>query len=425
MTTPSPWLAPYRTNPVDGQVLIPGSKSLTNRALVLASLADSPSILEGPLASRDTDLMVAALSALGARVEREGVRWTIIPRSNVPTADIDIDCGLAGTVMRFVPPLATLAPIGVVFDGDPHARKRPMSTIISALRCLGADIDDEGRETLPFVVHGDAALKGGTVEIDASASSQFVSALLLAGAGYDEGVDVHHVGDDIPSAPHIAMTVAQLRMRGVQVDDNEANRWIVKPGTVSAMDQRIEPDLSNAGPFIAGAIVTGGSARIRHWPTATDQAGDQWQTIARSFGATVERDGADLVFAAGSAINAVDLDLHDVGELTPVIAAIAAFADGPSQLTGIKHLRGHETDRLRALATEFNKRGGKVTESDDGLLIEPAKLSGGTFNTYDDHRMAHAGVVIGLRVRDLVVENVATTNKTYPDFAPVWERFFR
>ncbi|MGZ5371527.1 3-phosphoshikimate 1-carboxyvinyltransferase, partial [Aeromicrobium sp.] len=334
----------------------------------------------------------------------------------------DIDCGLAGTVMRFVPPIAVLADADISFDGDEHARIRPMSTIIEALRSLGANISDEGRGSLPFTVHGSAGLKGGVVDIDASASSQFVSALLLAGARYDEGIDIRHTGKPVPSMPHIEMTITQLRLRGVVVDDSGPNRWTVAPGPIAALDAEIEPDLSNAGVFIAAALVTRGRITIRNWPEHTDQAGDRWREIAALFGASVAAVGGDMVFTAGDSLTGVDLDLHDEGELTPVIAAICALADGPSRLTGIGHLRGHETDRLAALAAEINRLGGDVAELDDGLAINPRPLRGGVFSTYDDHRMAHAAVVLGLKTKDLFVENVVTTVKTYPNFAPVWER---
>jgi len=422
MTASLPWLAPYRDTPLDGDLLIPGSKSLTNRVLILSALADGPSVLTRPLGSRDTSLMIGALTALGATVERNGIQWTVTPSPWTSRQPVDIDCGLAGTVMRFVPPVAALSSAAVRFDGDEHARVRPMSTIIEALRAVGADIVDDDRGSLPFTLKGSGGLKGGLVEIDASASSQFVSALLLAGARYDEGIDIRHIGKPVPSMPHIEMTVAQLRLRGVDVDDSEPNRWTVAPGPIAALDAEIEPDLSNAGVFIAAALVTRGRITIRNWPEHTDQAGDRWREIATLFGATVEAVDGDMVFTAGESLPGVELDLHDEGELTPVIAAVCALADGASHLTGIGHLRGHETDRLAALATEINKLGGDVSEFDDGLAIMPRPLRGGVFNTYDDHRMAHTAVVLGLKTKDLFVENVATTVKTYPNFAPVWER---
>lgn len=422
MTAPLPWLAPYRDTPFVGEVLVPGSKSLTNRTLILAALGDGPSTITRPLGSRDTQLMSAALTALGATIQRDGMTWTVTPPAMPGTDPVTVDCGLAGTVMRFVPLLAALGNASVTFDGDEHARIRPMATTIATLRSLGVTVDDEGRGSLPFTVHGTGQIIGGPLEIDASSSSQFISALLLVGARFDKGLDLRHVGTSLPSMPHIEMTVAELRRRGVRIDTDEPARWVVHPGPIEALDVQIEPDLSNAGVFIAGALVTGGSVRIRNWPTQTDQAGDAWRQIAPAFGGTVTPDGDDLVFAAGEELTGVELDLHDVGELTPVIAAMAALATTPSRLTGIAHLRGHETDRLAALVTEINRFGGDAEELSDGLAIRPRALHAETFRTYDDHRMAHAGVVVALRVPDTHVENVVTTVKTYPNFAPVWER---
>lgn len=400
---------------------VPGSKSLTNRLLVLAALGDGPSVLTNPLDSRDTGLMVRALEALGARVEQTGDVWNVTPARDGVEGHIALDCGLAGTVMRFAPPVAALSSASVTFDGDARARSRPMSTTIAALRALGVEVDDGGRSALPFTVHGTGVVGGGDLEIDASSSSQFVSALLLAAPRFSRGLDLRHVGDALPSQPHIDMTVAELRRRGVAVDAG-GDRWTVRPGTIDALDAGVEPDLSNAGPFVAAALITGGTVRVSSWPERTEQAGDAWRSIAESFGGHAERDHADIIFMGGSDVRGVELDLHDVGELTPVVAAVAALADGESRLTGIAHLRGHETDRLAALATEINKLGGDVEELDDGLLIRPRPMHGGLFETYDDHRMAQAAVVLGLRVPGLLVANVGTTAKTYPDFATVWER---
>lgn len=422
MTAPLPWLAPHRDTPFVGEVLVPGSKSLTNRVLILAALGDGPSTITRPLGSRDTSLMAAALTALGATIEREGVTWTVSPIGSTGDEPVTIDCGLAGTVMRFVPLLAALGSAAVTFDGDEHARVRPMATTIETLRGLGVEVDDGGRGSLPFTVHGTGRVEGGTVSIDASASSQFVSALLLVGPHLERGIDLRHTGTSLPSMPHIEMTVAELRRRGVRIDTPGPAHWVVHPGPVGALDVEIEPDLSNAGVFIAGALVTGGSVRIRNWPVHTDQAGDAWRHIVPAFGGTARQDGDDLVLAAGQTLEGVELDLHDVGELTPVIAAIAALASGPSRLTGVAHLRGHETDRLAALVAEINRLGGDAEEIEDGLVVRPRPMHGTTFRTYDDHRMAHAAVVLGLRVPELFVENVVTTIKTYPNFAPVWER---
>lgn len=432
MTAPPPWPAPHRDTPFAGDVLVPGSKSLTNRVLILAALGDGPSVLTRPLASRDTTLMADALASLGVTIERGDLTWTVTPPTSFAHDAATIDCGLAGTVMRFVPLLAALGTASITFDGDEHARVRPMATTIATLRALGVEVDDDGRGSLPFTVHAAGTPVGGEIEVDASTSSQFVSALLLVGARLEKGLDLRHVGATLPSLPHIEMTVAELRRRGVQVTEHVENtqqphnngptRWVVRPGTIDALDVEIEPDLSNAGVFIAAALVTGGSVRVRSWPRVTDQAGDAWRTIVPAFGGTVAEDGDDLVFSAGPTLHGVELDLHDVGELTPVVAAMAALAQTPSRLTGVAHLRGHETDRLAALVTEINRLGGDAEELEDGLLVRPRPLHRETFQTYDDHRMAHAAAVLGLRVPGLLVENVATTAKTYPDFAPVWER---
>ncbi len=416
------WPAPLADRPLDAEVTIPGSKSLTNRVLVLAALGEDESCVSQPLVSRDTELMAAALESLGARIVRDGDIWRIRP-IDFGDAPVEVDCGLAGTVMRFVPPIAALGRAPVTFDGDPRARERPMSGTIDGLRALGAEVDDDGRGTLPFTVRP-PDIAGGDIEIDSSASSQFVSALLLVGARFREGLRLRHTGATLPSQPHIDMTVTQLRERGVHVD-TEPGTWTVHPGPIAGEDVAIEPDLSNAGPFVAAALVTGGSVRIRHWPESTDQAGDAWPWIADAFGASTHRDGDALVVTGGPSLRAVDLDLHDVGELTPVVAALAALADDTSTIRGVAHLRGHETDRLAALAAEINGLGGEVVETDDGLRITPRPLHGGVFGTYHDHRLAHAAAVLGLAVPGVVIENVETTAKTYPGFAEDWSELCR
>jgi 3-phosphoshikimate 1-carboxyvinyltransferase len=295
-----------------------------------------------------------------------------------------------------------------------------MAPVVDALRALGAQVEDDGRGRLPFSVVGSGSLAGGAVTLDASASSQFISALLLAGARFDQGVVVHHDGKPVPSEPHIQMTVEALRDAGVVVDDSEVNTWRVEPSEVNALDVQVEPDLSNAAAFLAAALVSDGSVRVPGWPQHTTQAGDAIRDIFDAMGAEVSLDRGGLTVSGSGQLSGLDVDLHDVGELTPVVAAVAAFADSPSRLRGIAHLRGHETDRLSALAHEINALGGHVVETEDGLRITPAPLHGGLFHTYDDHRMAMAGAVLGLRVPDLVLENVGTTAKTLPQFTRRW-----
>ncbi len=415
-----PWPAPRALAPVDLTVALPGSKSLTNRALVLAASAQAPSVVGRALRSRDTLLMAAALTSLGSRVDTSSEDWLVTPAAF--TDDATIDCGLAGTVMRFVPPLAALSTGTVAFDGDAHMRNRPMGAVLGALAALGIDVDDgDGAPgALPFSIRGTGSVPGGTVVIDASASSQFISALLLAGARYDDGIDVLHDGKPVPSLPHIEMTVEMLREHGVVVDDSEANRWTVSPGPVRAVDRVIEPDLSNAAPFLALAAVTGGAVTVRHWPRATTQPGDDLREILAQMGCTVEHGPEGLRVTGPEQLSGVDLDLHDVGELTPAIAALCALAGTPSHLRGVAHIRGHETDRLAALATELSGLGADVVERHDGLSITPAPLHGGRWRTYADHRMAHAGVILGAVVDGVLIEDVATTAKTFPDFAGTW-----
>ena len=431
-----PWPAPRARGPVEAVVSLPGSKSLVNRALVLAAISDGPSVVRRALRSRDSLLMAGALTALGAAVDTSGDDWSVTPgslasgaRGDGLVSDARIDVGLAGTVMRFVPPVAALVSGRTAFDGDEHMRNRPVGEILAALRTLGVEVEGDA---LPFTIQGSGSVPGGVVTIDASESSQFVSALLLAGARYDRGVDVRHAGEPVPSLPHIEMTVAVLREHGVVVETHlnergEPDRWVVHPGPVKAVDHVIEPDLSNAAPFLALAAVTGGAVTVRDWPARTTQPGDALRDLLSQMGCTVERTDAGLRVTGpdpATGLSGIDVDLHDVGELTPAVAALCALARTPSQLRGIAHIRGHETDRLAALATELGSLGADVTEHPDGLSLRPAPLHGGVFHTYADHRMAHAGVIVGAVVEGVLVENVETTSKTFTDFAPFWASLF-
>jgi len=324
----SDWAAPLATGRVDAVVSLPGSKSLTNRALLLAALADGPSVVRRALRSRDTLLMAAALTGLGSTVDTSSEDWSVTPGRF--DRDTQVDCGLAGTVMRFVPPAAALSSGTVAFDGDPHMRTRPIGEVLTALRSLGVDVDDGGRGALPFEVRGTGSVRGGRVVIDASASSQFVSALLLAGARYEQGVTVHHDGKPVPSEPHIRMTVEVLRDAGVVVDDNDPNTWRVEPSEINSLEVQVEPDLSNAGPFLAAAVVTGGTVHVPGWPQHTTQAGDALRDIFDAMGADVTLDRSGLTVTGSGTVNGLDVDLHDAGELAPVVAAVAALADSPS-----------------------------------------------------------------------------------------------
>ena len=415
------WAAPQKKAPIYSVVTLPGSKSLTNRELVLSALAAEPTLLTGALASRDSALMIAALTSLGSKIEQlDETALRISPLGELNTNAV-IDCGLAGTVMRFVPPLAALVNGPVEFDGDAAARRRPMNITIDSLRALGVSVEDHGTGALPFTVIGTGSIEGGALTIDASASSQFVSGLLLSAARFEKGLTLRHVGEHLPSLPHIEMTLETLRQRGVNAYSPETAVWRVEPGPIGGGEIAIEPDLSNAGPFLAAAMVAGGSVTVSGWPDTTTQVGDEFDGILQRMGARIERSALGLTITGNGNIHGIDIDLSIGGELTPVIAALAALADSPTRISGVAHLRGHETDRLAALSTEINRIGGICRETADGLEIDPSdNLHGALWHTYEDHRMATAGAIIGLRVADIVVEDITTTSKTMPNFAQLW-----
>ena len=423
------WSAPFRGGltsvgePINAKISIPGSKSATNRALILAAIAKTPSRLRKPLSSRDADLMVKGLQNLGCKIDEikteQGFDYQITPQKlSGPT---QIDVGNAGTVMRFLPPIASLATGLVHFDGDARSHERPLEPVIKALEQLGASIEHGNKYRLPLTINGSGEIKGGVVEVDASASSQFISALMLLGPATKNGLTIRNIGKSLPSLPHIQMTIQMLRQFGATVEVGE-NSWTVISSDLLGQDLTIEPDLSNAAPFMAAAMICGGSVEILDWPKSTSQPGDQLRNIFAKMGARVEQSSEGLKISGSGKINGIDIDLHDVGELTPSIAAVAALASSPSTLRGIAHLRLHETDRLAALANEINNLGGDVTEGPGELLIKPAKLvASQIFKSYEDHRMATAGAIIGLAVKDLIVENIETTKKTLPDFPGMWQ----
>ncbi len=417
------WAAPTAAGPVRATVRVPGSKSVTNRALVLAALADGPTVLRDPLASRDTRLMAAALRSLGTGVDEGEDSWSVHPAGLRGPAVVD--CGLAGTVMRFVPPLAALADGPVAFDGDEHARLRPMGPLLAALRDLGVPVDAAAGDRLPLTVHGQGRVRGGEVGVDASGSSQFVSALLLAGCAYDLGLRVIDEGPALPSEPHVEMSLAMLAERGVPAGRGPGLRtWWVGPGRPHGGEVRVESDLSNALPFAAAALATGGRVEVAGFPVgSTLQPVDAVVALLEALGGRLSVDparGALVVDGSGGLTGGGELDMSAIGELVPVTAALAALAPGPTTIRGVAHLRGHETDRLAALAGQIGALGGAVTETSDGLAIRPATLHGGVFETFDDHRLATAAAVLGLAVPGVQVVDVGTTGKTLPGFVPRW-----
>src|SRR3954470_14299283 len=410
------WTTPHRPTPVEAVVALPGSKSLTARALVLAALADGPSRLVRPLRARDTDLMAAGLRGLGVDLAADGDDLVVTPAQLRGPAEVD--AGLAGPLLRCLPPVAPLADGPVRIDGDERLRERPNAGLIAALRDLGVRIDDGGRGRAPFTVHGTGAVRGGAVTVDASESSQVVSGLLLAAARFDEGLDLALAGA-VPSMPHVEMTVRTLAEHGVGVAGNGSG-WRVSPGPIAARDRVIEPDLSNAAPFLAAALVTGGRVTVRDWPADTTQPGAQLDRLLSAMGADVVRTPEGLQVTGGDRITALDADLGDVGELTPVLAALCALADGPSRLTGIAHLRGHETDRLPALDEALTAVGAQVQQLPDGLAITPGPHRPARLDSYADHRMVHAAALLGLAIAGVEVTDPGAVSKTLPDFRERW-----
>jgi 3-phosphoshikimate 1-carboxyvinyltransferase len=424
------WQAPAAAGPVRASLVLPGSKSMTNRALVLAALADGPGTITRPLRARDTLLMARALTALGAGIDAGAAPaiWQVTPGR--PAGDARVDVGNAGTVMRFVPPVAALTAATVEFHGDTRASQRPVAPMLAALRELGAVVDDGGRGAVPFSVRGTGSLAGGVVTLDASASSQLVSGLLLAAPRFDKGVEVRHRGPRVPSAPHIAMTVQMLRGAGAEVETasmrNErggadaADTWRVHPGPIRPGALAVEPDVVNAAPFLAAALVTAGTVTVRDWPRQTAQPAGHVLDLLTRMGGRCETTADGLAVTGTGAVHGITADLGDAPEMTSVLAALAALAGSPSRLTGIGHIRRQETDRLAALATEINGLGGDVAELPDGLAIRPRPLHGGVFASYDDHRLVMAAAVLGLAVPGIEVGNPATVGKTFPEFTRAW-----
>ncbi len=423
MDTAPAWQAPRAVGPIVGEVRLPGSKSMTNRALVLAALAVRPTELRGALIARDTQLMVDGLISLGIGIETQGTTVRISPAPLAGGASVD--CGLAGTVMRFLPPVAALAHGPVKFDGDPQARQRPMAPLLAALEHLGVEVrSDTGG--LPFTLVATGSVRGDAVTMDASGSSQFVSALLLAAARFDNGLTLRHCGPPLPSLPHVDMTVRMLRAAGATVvtdtsDPSDAS-WQVEPGPLTPPSGPIEPDLSNAGPFLAAAMVTGGRVTIPDWPLDTSQAGDRLRGIFGEMGADVQLTSTGLTLYGPDRPRGITIDMSEVGELVPTVAAVCAVASGPSQITGVGHLRGHETDRLKAVVTELSRLGITAAELPDGLAISPDATRGraAEVRSYHDHRMATFGAILGLVIPGVTVSDIATTSKTLPDFPALW-----
>lgn len=448
LTTDGFWAAPKLRYALDREVIIPGSKSATARALVVAALADGPSSITGGLDARDTLLMREGLRALGVRIHtsfhpdpqadatfgagaEDAPLTSAVWRVNPPREFVssgDIDCGLAGTVLRFVTPIAAMARGTTRIHGDEALAARPIRPLLDALVDIGAGIPDDA-QAVPFTVTGRPDLPGGPVQIDSSSSSQFISGLLLSAARFRDGLDLHHVGPTLPSLPHIQMTVDVLREHGVVITQPDEYRWVVAPGPIRAGDIAIEPDLSTAAPFLCAAVITDGTVRVPHWPVRTNQPGELLLPLLEQVGTQVEllpepgsRAGTMKVSGPGHwDLPGFDVDLSDASELTPVVSVLAALANSPSRIRGVGHIRGHETDRLQALEDNFRALGADVRQTEDGLEFAPSVLHGGPWGAYADHRLAQAGALLGLVVSGVMIDDIACTSKTMPSFPAAWQ----
>jgi 3-phosphoshikimate 1-carboxyvinyltransferase len=462
MTSPSAdrlnaewWNAPAVSGPIDAELTLPGSKSLTNRLLLLAALGDRPTTIVGALDSDDSTAMRSALVQLGAGLEETEVdgepalHVTPLSLRPAPPEHRVIDVNQAGTVMRFIPVIAALIGGTTDFLAHESALARPMGPLFNALRSAGAHaltlsrdtagaftaVGDDDAATLPARIVSVEAASGAAddtsrdelaFEVDASTSSQFLSALLLGVNAQSRPARIRHIGGRIPSRAHVSMTVETLRDFGVVVDEIGENEWRVTPGVTSPEIIRVEQDLSNAGPFLAAAMVTGGRVRVPGWPLTTTQIGDRWREILVQLGATVNLevtspDAGTLTVTGPERILPADID--DSAELAPVLAALLALAEGTSRLSGIAHLRGHETDRLAALAHEMTVLGAKVEETEDGLIIQGTRSPQAADHlSYHDHRMATAAALWGLVAPGTRVESIGVTAKTMPSFPEMWAR---
>jgi 3-phosphoshikimate 1-carboxyvinyltransferase len=405
--------------PPDATVSVPGSKSITNRALLLAGLADGRSGLRNALFSDDTRYMAEALRALGAGVQTDrasarivvdgcGGRWT------APTADLYV--GNAGTAMRFLAAACCLGHGRYRLDGTARMRERPIQDLVDGLRQLGAAISCESASGAPPVVIEAAGLPGGAIELAAERSSQFLSAVLQVAPYAARDVTITVRGGLI-AAPYVDMTIGVMAAFGARVDRDGARRFHIAGGQrYAGRDYAIEPDASSAHYFLAAAALTGGRVRVRGLCRGSLQGDVRFADLLEQMGARVVW-AADAIEVTGPAqIAGIDADLNPISDTAPTLAAIAPFASGPVHIRNVAHLRWQESDRLRAVATELARLGVRVEERDDGLTVWPSPIAPAAVHTYDDHRIAMAFALIGLKVPGIRIEDPGCVAKTFPEY---------
>ncbi|MBO9310050.1 MAG: 3-phosphoshikimate 1-carboxyvinyltransferase [Chloroflexi bacterium] len=414
--------------PIDAVISVPGSKSITNRALVLAALAEGESALENALFSEDSHWCSQALQRLGIpiKAEAEAARFLVQGRGGIlPAAHADLFVGNSGTTARFLVAVAALGNGTYRFDGVPRMRQRPIGPLLAALRQLGAQFSFEGApNAFPLTVHA-AGLQGGAATLEATNSSQYVSALLQVAPYARRDVTIYLTGE-VVSEPYIEMTLRVMAQFGVIADKSDYRNYHVRAGQrYQAQRYVIEPDASNATYFFAAAALVGGRVRVPHLSANSLQGDVRFVDVLEQMGCQVERAATYLEVRSIGQLRGVDVDLNAMSDTAQTLAAIAPFASTPTRIRNIGHIRHKETDRIAALATELRKLGAQVEERADSLTIYPSALRPAEIETYDDHRMAMAFAVTGLALDGVRIKNPACTAKTFPDFFARFEALYR
>jgi 3-phosphoshikimate 1-carboxyvinyltransferase len=407
--------------PIDAGVAVPGSKSITNRALLIAALAGGRTTLRGALHSDDTRYMAGALRALGIAVEEDADRARFVVDGlggRFPATVADLDVGASGTAARFLTAALTLGRGRYTLDGVPRMRERPIQPLLDALHQLGAGARSLHDNGCPPVVVEAAGLAGGTCAVRGDISSQYLSALLMVGPRGAGGLTVRVEGE-LVSRPFVDLTMAVMRHFGAAVR-KEQGRFLVPPGHYAARDYAIEPDATAASYFFAAAALTGGRVRVEGLGRDSMQGDLAFVDVLGRMGCAVERGERSVTVSGPSRLAGIDVDLGAISDTAQTLAALAPFAAGPVTLRNLAHTRHQETDRLAAVAIELRRLGGRVDERPDGLTIHPAELHGGTVQTYGDHRMAMSFALLGLRVPGIRIADPGCVAKTFPDY---FERF--
>jgi 3-phosphoshikimate 1-carboxyvinyltransferase len=405
--------------PIRGRVRPPGSKSITNRALICAALADGVSTLSGALESEDTRVMVDSLGQLGIEVESRDAGTTLIVRGTggeIPALEAELFCANSGTTIRFLTALAALGHGSFRLDGVERMRARPIADLLDALNQLGAHAMSENADGCPPVVVHANGLPGGTAVVRGNISSQFLSGILMAAPAARSPV-VLEIEGSLVSLPYVRMTLAVMRAFGVDLETgSQLERFeIAAPQLYTARQHAIEPDASAASYFWAAAAITGGEVTVEGLSADSLQGDVAFVECLEQMGCEVRRN-ADSIAVMGRDLNGIDVDMNAVSDTVQTLAVVALFANGPTTIRNVAHIRHKETDRMTALATELQKLGAKVTEREDGLTIEPGELQPATIDTYNDHRMAMSFALAGLRIPGVKIDNPRCVDKTYPEF---------